>query len=81
MNYWYYRIYNTTTNRNAEDSEKLRDQAIKFQARIESTKFSTEIQIMFFDFLTRFKEDADTLSVSEAHVFLILPKLLAGREK
>lgn len=79
MNYRYYRLYDTTMIRNADDSKKLREQIKTFQAAFEGTKFSAEDPIMVFDFLTRFVEEADTLGVSEAHAFLILPKLLIGR--
>ena len=79
MNYRYYRLMDTNQIRYAEESKKLRDQVKTFQATFASTEFSAQDPIMVFDFLTRFVEEADTLGVSEAHAFLILPKVLKGR--
>ena len=79
MNYRYYRLADTRQVRSAEDTKRLRDQAKTFQSTFDTTKFSGEDPIMVFDFLMKFVEEADTLNVSEAHAFIILPKVLKGR--
>lgn len=79
MNYRYYRFINTSYIRLAEEGKKLREQFKIFQAMFENTKFSGADPFMAFKFLTTLVEEADKLSVSEAHTLFIMPKLLSRR--
>lgn len=75
MNYQYYRLVNTSPVCLAAESKKLRNQVRMFQAAFKNTKFNGEDPILVFDLLTTFVVEADTLRVSEAHTFLMMPKL------
>jgi len=79
LNYRYYRLSDTRQTRSAMETKLLREQTKSFQTSFDKTKFNGEDPVMVFDFLMKFVEEADTLHVSEAHAFLILPKVLSGR--
>lgn len=76
MNYWYYRLLNTSHVRLAGEFRKQSEQVKSFQATFRNTNFSREDPIIVFDFLSMFVEEASTLGVSEAHASLTLLKLL-----
>ena len=79
LNYRYYRLADSRQTRSAMETKFLREQTKSFQTSFDKTKFNGEDPVMIFDFLMKFVEEADTLRVSEAHAFLILPKVITGR--
>lgn len=80
MNYWYDWLYNTTPISNADGSRKFWEQVKTLYAAFKNTMFSAKDSIMVFNFLSKFMEKANTLGVYKALAFLIVPKLLCGRE-
>lgn len=64
MNYPYCQYMNKSHFRLSDGSNSLHEQEKMFLATLEYTRFSGDDPIMVFDFLTRFVEEADTLSVS-----------------
>lgn len=66
---------NTSHVRLHEESKRQLEKVKKFKATFRKNRFSGEETIVVFEFSTPFVDEADTFGVSEAHAFLIVPKL------
>lgn len=66
MNYGYYRLYDTTTIRSAQNSRRLQEEIKTFRATLESVELSAEERVMVSVFLTRMIKETSILGASGA---------------
>lgn len=78
MSYRYYRLMRTSDRRSSRSTGMLSALLKRMGLTMKEHSFSGDDPIMVFDFLTRFVEEADTLSMSEAQAFVALPHFLVG---
>ena len=78
MSYRYYRLIKTKHTRTHESTFRLHKLIRNLELSFKDSKFSGEDPILIFDFLSRFVEEADTLTMSEAQAFMALPQFLTG---
>ncbi len=77
MNYRYYRLADTRESRSTDTMKKVREHIRSLSTTFDDKdKFSGSDPILVLEFLTKFVEEADTLCITEAQAFIILPKLM-----
>lgn len=70
----YYCLMHTCHVSLAEESEKLFEEVMTFQATFDNATVNEGDPNLVFDLFAAFFKDADTFGVSKAHAFLAMPK-------
>ena len=78
MNYRYYRLKDGRSKRSHATSQATRHFIKSMDLTFKEHRFDGSDPILVFDFLTRFVEEADILTLNEGQAFLILPHYLSG---
>ena len=78
MNYRYYRLKRRSQTRSAKETGKVNSLVNKIDTSLGKRKFSGSDPVLIFNALMALVAEADQLKMSEAQLFLALPKLLRG---
>ena len=81
LSYRYYRLLKTTSKRTGRETAKTRDHIKRMEITLKDYSFDGQDPIKVLEFLSKFCDEADTLEMTEAQAYVVLPYLLKGSAK
>ena len=81
LSYRYYRLNRLSSRRTGRETGKTRDHIRRMEITLRDHSFSGEDPIKVLEFLAAFRDEANTLEMTEAQAYVVLPYLLRGPAK
>ena len=81
LSYRYYRLQKTDSSRTGRQTGKTRDHIRRMEITLKDYMFGGDDPIKVLEFLSKYCEEADTLEMTEAQAYVVLPYLLKGSAK